>query len=198
MARLGVFGGSFDPPHVGHLILAESAREELRLDSVLWMPSPDPPHKTRADLTRYEIRREMALAAIKGNPFFVLNEIERERPGPYYTVDTLRLLQQQHPLDQMWLLIGEDSLRDLPLWHDSNAILAATPLATMHRPHAEADLMKLEQSLPGIIQRTTFLRAPAIDLSSSMIRARFHEGLSCRYLLPESVEIILRTRSLYR
>jgi nicotinate-nucleotide adenylyltransferase len=198
MARLGIFGGSFDPPHVGHLILAESARVELQLDSVLWVPSPDPPHKSRADLTRYETRRDLVMAAIAGNPYFALSEIECERPGPYYTVDTVHLLQQRHPETQFWLLLGEDSLRDLPLWHDPAALIAATPLVTLHRAQAEADLVSLERTLPGITARTYFLHAPTVAVSSTMIRSRMRDGVSCRYLLPESVESIIRNVGLYQ
>jgi nicotinate-nucleotide adenylyltransferase len=198
MARLGIFGGSFDPPHLGHLILAETARVELRLDSVLWIPSPNPPHKTRADLSEYALRRRMVAAAIGGNPSFELSDIECERPGPYYTIDTVRILQQSRPTEEWRLLIGEDSLRDLPLWHDPTAVIAAVPLVTMRRPHSAADLSILEGKLPGITARTSFLDAPTVDISSTQIRARVRENSAYRYLVPESVAAIIQTEGLYR
>jgi nicotinate-nucleotide adenylyltransferase len=198
MARLGIFGGSFDPPHWGHLILAETARVDMRLDSILWVLTPDPPHKDRTDLTPYSVRRRMLEAAIQGNPGFSLCEVEREREGPHYMVDTVRILQARHPDAQTWLLIGEDSLRDLPEWHQPADVIAAIPLLTMHRPLANVDLALLEQSLPGVSARVTFLDAPSVEVSSTMIRARVQHGRTYRYLLPETVEAIIREEALYR
>jgi nicotinate-nucleotide adenylyltransferase len=198
MARLGIFGGSFDPPHIGHLILAETAREEMRLDSVQWVLTPDPPHKDRPDLTCYPLRRRMVEAAISGNAGFAINDVEQERPGPHYIVDTVRILQQRYSGDQTWLVVGEDSLRDLPRWHHPAELLAAIPLLVLRRPYAAADLAALERALPGITARTRFLDAPTVDVSSTAIRVRLREGRSCRYLLPEMVERIIRDEELYR
>jgi nicotinate-nucleotide adenylyltransferase len=198
MARLGFFGGSFDPPHYGHLILAETARVDMNLDSVLWVLTPDPPHKDRPDLTPYPLRQRMLEAAIADNPRFSLCEVEREREGPHYMVDTVRILKQRHTHSETWLLIGEDSLRDLPHWDRPAELLQSIPLLTMHRPMAAADLQALEGALPGIAARIQFLNAPSVNISSTAIRARVREGKSCRYLIPDAVETIIRDEALYR
>src|SRR5262245_40434030 len=110
--RIGVFGGTFDPVHYGHLILAEQCREQGRLDQVWFLPAPWPPHKDVEALTRYEQRLEMLQLALAGNPALAINEIEREREGPSYTVDTLAELHRRHPEHDFFLLVGSDMLRD--------------------------------------------------------------------------------------
>jgi len=198
MARLGLFGGTFDPPHTAHLILAEAAREQLALERVWWLLTPDPPHKERPDLTPYADRKRLLEAAIAGNAGFLLCETEQERPGPHYMADTMDILQARRPDDAFVLLVGEDSLRDLPLWHQPERLLRKFPLAVLRRPGSEADLAGLEKALPGVAARVTFLDAPRQEISSTAIRSCVRAGRSIRYWLPSDVETVIRAESLYR
>ena len=198
MARLGIFGGTFDPPHWAHLILAEAARGQLALDRVWWVLTPDPPHKDRPDISPYAARKRMVLAAISGNDGFELCEVEQERPGPHYMADTMDILQARRPGDAFVLLIGEDSLRDLPLWHQPERLLRKFPLAVLRRPGSEADLAELDKALPEVAARVTFLDAPRQEISSTAIRACVRAGRSIRYWLPLEVETVIRAESLYR
>src|SRR5262245_22067300 len=116
--RIGIFGGTFDPVHLGHLILAENCREQGRLDQVWFIPAPAPPHKLDRSITSFERRVEMLQLALAGNPAFQINEVEKDRSGPSYTVDTLAELQHRHPGDEFFLLIGSDTLADLPAWRE--------------------------------------------------------------------------------
>ena len=116
--RVGIFGGTFDPPHVGHLILAEECRTQLRLDRLLWVVTNQPPHKLDQTLSPVEKRVEMVQLSIAGNSHFELSRVDIDRPGPHYAVDTVRLLQEQLPEAELFYLMGGDSLHDLPTWHD--------------------------------------------------------------------------------
>lgn len=197
MARLGIFGGTFDPLHYAHLALAEKARRRMKLRKVLWVLTPDPPHKDRPDLTPYPLRREMLRTAISRRPAFELCEVELERPGPHFMVDTVRILQERNPRAELFLLIGEDSLRDLPTWRDPRRLLERIPLVVMHRPGAKTDLAALESVLPDIAERIIFLRATTMDISSTAIRRRVWLGRSIRDLLPRRVEKIILREHLY-
>ena len=137
-------------------------------------------------------------AAMAGHTQFDLCEVERERPGPHYLIDTMQILRGQYPTAELYLLMGEDSLRDLPGWHEPEALIAAAPLLTMRRFSTPVDMSALERTLPGITARTTFLDAPGMDLSSTIIRARIHRGQTCRYLTPDSVLRIIQEAALYR
>jgi nicotinate-nucleotide adenylyltransferase len=197
MERLGVFGGTFDPPHNAHVLLAREALRQLGLDRVLWILTPDPPHKDRPDITAYPIRREMLLAAIAGEPRFSLDEVETERPGPHYLLDTIRILQLRHSGAELVVLLGEDSLRDLPLWHKPAELITLCPLAVMRRPGSEADLVALERALPGITARTRFLDGLAVDVSSTRLRELAGKGKSIRKYVPAPVEEIIAREGLY-
>src|SRR5262245_16024054 len=131
--RLGIFGGSFDPVHTGHLILAEQCREQARLDRVLFVPAARPPHKTR-ELTPFHHRAEMRTLAIAGNPAFVVDELEKDRPGPSFTADTLEQLHQREPEAELWLILGADSLFDVPRWYRPERILELAGLLVVGRP----------------------------------------------------------------
>jgi nicotinate-nucleotide adenylyltransferase len=198
MERLGIFGGTFDPPHWAHLVLAETAREQLALERVLWVLTPDPPHKDRPGISSYPARKRMLLAAIAGNAAFEPCEIELERPGPHFMVETAEILQQRNPDAEYCLLLGEDSLRDLPLWHNPQRLLELCPMAILRRPGCDADLTRLEQTLPGIHARTIFLNAPRLEISSTAIRQRVHADRSIRYLVPDAVEREIADSALYR
>src|SRR3954470_23749902 len=123
MMRLGIFGGSFDPVHLAHLIVAEQCREQARLDCVVFVPAARPPHKPDRVLTPLHHRVEMLTLAISGNPAFAIDELEKDRPGPSYTADTLDELRRRDPSSDLWLILGADSLYDLPRWHEPGRIL---------------------------------------------------------------------------
>jgi nicotinate-nucleotide adenylyltransferase len=197
MERLGILGGTFDPPHNGHRTLADESLRQLHLTGVLWVLTPNPPHKDRPNITPYALRREMLQAAIAGNPSFTLCEVESERPGPHYMVDTISILQKRNPEADYTLLLGEDSLRDLPLWHRPRDVLALCELAVLRRPDRKADMAALEILLPGIGARTTFLDAPPVDISSTEIRDRIRRGETVEGLVPAGVEKIIRREFLY-
>jgi nicotinate-nucleotide adenylyltransferase len=198
MERLGLLGGTFDPPHNGHRMLAAESLRQLRLGGVLWVLTPDPPHKDRPDITPYALRREMLVAAIADNPAFFLCEVESERPGPHYMVDTISILKKRNPGTEYTLLLGEDSLRDLPLWHRPRDVITQCKLAVLHRPDLKADMAALEILLPGIGARTTFLDAPPVDISSTEIRDRIRRGETVEGLVPSGVEDIIRRKTLYK
>lgn len=198
MERLGILGGTFDPPHNGHCALAAQSLRQLHLTSVYWVLTPDPPHKEFPEITAYPLRREMVRAAIGGNPAFHLCEVESERPGPHYMADTIPILQKRNPNAEFILLLGEDSLRDLPTWHRPRDLLALCELAVLRRPNRMADMTTLESKLPGIGKRTTFLDAAPIDISSTKIRDRIRYGESIEGMVPAAVEKIIRQESLYR
>jgi nicotinate-nucleotide adenylyltransferase len=197
MERLGILGGTFDPPHNGHLALAEGSLRELHLARVLWVLTPDPPHKELPGITAYPLRREMLQSAIAGNPAFRLCEAESERLGPHYMADTLPILRSRNPGAELILLLGEDSLRDLPTWHRPRDILAAWTLAVLRRSDRTVDMRALELKLPGIGARTTFLDAAPVNISSTEIRDRIRRGESVEGMVPASVEEIIRREGLY-
>lgn len=197
MERLGILGGTFDPPHNGHLALAARSLRQLHLTSVVWVLTPDPPHKDLPDITAYRVRREMLETAIAGNPAFLLSEVESERPGPQYMVDTISILRERNPKAEFTLLLGEDSLRDLPTWHRPGDILLMCQLAVLRRSNRKEDMVALEIQLPGIGARTTFLDAAPLDISSTEIRDRIRRGESIERMVPAGVERIIRRQSLY-
>lgn len=195
----GVFGGTFDPPHLGHLILAEAGRESLGLDRVLWVVTAQPPHKPNELRTPVELRLEMVASAIQGNQAFEVSRADVDRPPPHYAVGTLRHLAALQSGARFVYLMGEDSLRDLPAWHTPQEFLEACELiGVMERSGAEPDLADLEAILPGLSARVRFFRAPIIDIASKELRRRVQSGESIRYLVPEGVEEIIRRRGLYR
>jgi nicotinate-nucleotide adenylyltransferase len=198
MERLGILGGTFDPPHIGHLTLASESQRQLNLTTVLWVLTPDPPHKELPDITPYALRREMVLAAIDGNPTFNLCEVESERRGPHYMVDTIPILQKRIPYADFFLLIGEDSLRDLPAWRRPEELIALCPLAVLRRTNRNTDMDALEIELPGIGARTTFLHSPPVDISSTEVRELIRRGKNVEGILPPAVEKIIRRESLYQ
>jgi nicotinate-nucleotide adenylyltransferase len=190
---IGVFGGTFDPPHFGHLILAEEARQALHLERVLWVVTARPPHKPQQPVTPVEDRLAM------DNPAFEVSLADVERPVPHYAVGTLRWLQARHPLAGLVYLMGSDSLRDLPNWHEPQEFIeACTAIAVMRRPGADVDLIRLERLLPGLRLRVRYFDAPLLSLSAKEVRRRVREGRSYRYLVPPAVAELIVERGLYR
>jgi nicotinate-nucleotide adenylyltransferase len=199
--RIGVFGGTFDPVHAGHLILAEQCRAQGRLDRVLFIPAPRPPHKQDRQLTPFAQRVEMLALAIAGQPAFQISELERDRPGPSYTVDTLAELQRDHPGAELWLLIGADTLHDLPLWHEPVGIVRQAGLLVVDRRDSKmltaAELEKALRLPPDVKVRLQPVPMPLIEIASRDIRRRIAEGQSIRYLVPRAVEAYIQDKRLY-
>ncbi|HBI43141.1 MAG TPA: nicotinate (nicotinamide) nucleotide adenylyltransferase [Planctomycetales bacterium] len=199
--RVGVFGGTFDPVHYGHLILAEQCRQQGRLDEVLFVPAPRPPHKPRP-VARFEQRVEMLALALAGNPTFHIEEVEKERDGPSYTVDTLAELHRRRPGDDLLLLVGGDAVHDLPLWYEPRRILELAGLLVVGRPNSpppDRDDLRARIGLPAdAAVHMEVVEVPLIDISSRDLRRRAAEGRSFRYLLPRAVECYVHDKRLYR
>jgi nicotinate-nucleotide adenylyltransferase len=197
--RIGVFGGTFDPPHIGHLILATEACEELCFERLLWVLTPVPPHKLDQSITPLEHRLGMLELAISNEPNFELSRIEIDRPGPHYTVDTIRLLAGEYPSADFILLIGGDSLRDLPTWHrPADLVSACHEIGVIRRPDDSVDLSAWERQVPGTQAKVRFVDAPLLDISSRSIRRRIREKLSFRYYLSSSVYKYILKHNLYK
>jgi nicotinate-nucleotide adenylyltransferase len=197
MEGLGILGGTFDPPHNAHLALAERSLRQLPLSRVIWVLTPDPPHKDD-NITPYPLRREMLEAAIAGNPRFELSEVEAERRGPHYMVDTLRILHQRNPDAVYTLLLGGDSLRDILRWHRPKQLIRLCALAVLRRPGTRVGMARLEKFVPGISKRTVFIEAPPMQISSTHIRSLVREGKPIAGQVPPAVEAIIRRNGLYR
>lgn len=200
MRKIGIFGGTFDPVHLGHLILAEQAREQARLDEVWFVPAPRPPQKDGEAITRFDARVEMLSIAIAGHPAFRVSEVEKDRAGPSYTVDTLAMLHRHHPMDTFYLLLGGDSLADLPLWRDPAGIVEQATLVVMARPGsklmtAEGLARRIGRDKPLSLK---VVEAPLIDISSRDLRRRVREGRGIRYMTPRGVEAYIHEKKLYR
>jgi len=197
--RLGIFGGTFDPPHIGHQILASEAAFQLGLDRVLWVLTPDPPHKQGKKITPLSHRIKMVEATINNDPVFQLSRVEIDRDPPHYAIDTVNILHNLFPETELVYLIGSDSLRHLPCWHEAQAFVdACDGLGVMCRPGEETDLRALESQLKGIAQKVEFIDAPLLEISSSEIRERIIEGGPFRYYLPVEVYRIILDKNLYQ
>jgi len=195
---LGIFGGTFDPPHLGHLALAGQARRQLGLARVLWMLTPDPPHKRVCRLTALEHRLAMVELAVACEPAFGLSTVEIERPGPHYALDTVRILSEREPGAGLVYLMGEDSLRDLSHWYRPADLIAALRiLGVMRRPGAATDLAALEARLPGLASRLRWVDAPQVGISASDIRRRVAAGQPFEHLLPAPVAAYIIAHHLY-
>ncbi len=197
MTALGVLGGTFDPPHFGHLILAEQAREQLSLERVLWVPAADPPHKQRRSISPVADRVEMLSLAVAGNDGFAVSTVDVGRPGPHYTADMLALLTQEYPGAELSFLVGGDSFGQLLEWRDPQTIVALARLAVMQRPGASFDPAHLEAQIPGLRGRFDVIHAPLIAISGADIRARVAAGRTIRYLMPPAVEAYVHERGLF-
>lgn len=196
---IGIFGGTFDPPHLGHLILADEALDRLQLERVLWMVTGHPPHKPHRPIASIEQRLEMVRRTIGDNPRFELSRLEADRPGPHYAADTLDLLTSEHPTERWGYIMGKDSLRDLPQWHAPKELVRlSSAIVVLNRPEVEVDLERLEQSIPGLEAKLRYLDIPLIEISSSDIRRRVREGHPFRFLVPAGVAEFIRQSGLYR
>lgn len=202
MRRIGVFGGTFDPVHLGHLVLAEQCRDQAALDQVLFVPAARPPHKTDHELTPFERRVEMLSLAIAGNSAFRIDELEKNRGGPSYSVDTLTELHHGEPDAALFFLLGSDCLPDLAYWRQPQRIIELATLVIWERPGWRLwSLEELRQSLKlsaAAPLRHLVARGPHVDIASRDLRARIATGRSIRYLVPRAVECYIETHRLYR
>lgn len=194
MEHLGLFGGTFDPPHVGHLALAEWARERLRLDRVLFIPAGRPPHKRRRPISSPAARLEMTRLATRGHPGFGVSTLELEADGPSFTVDTLRAIGARHPRARLFLLVGADSLDEFRTWRSPEEILALATLAVAARPGSGRAATRAWARRRGVV----WLGNPGLEVSSSLVRERARAGRSVRYLVPDAVARYIARHRLYR
>lgn len=196
--RIGVFGGTFDPPHLGHLILAAESIDQLNLDKLLWVVTPDPPHKRNQVLSPVEIRLSLVQTALHDNPMFEISRADLDRPGPHYTMDTIRIIAEKDPTAEIFYLIGGDSLHDFPNWYQPEKILEQiVGLGVMRRPGDKVDLSTLENQLPGIEKKLFFIEAPLLEISSNQIRKRIRENRPYRYYLLPMVYHLIDEKGYY-
>lgn len=195
--RLAVMGGTFDPIHYAHLLIAEDVRRRFQLPRVLFMPSGSPPHKEDDEVSSAEDRYIMALLATSDNPGFMVSRLEIDRPGPSYTIDTIRQLKA-HIGDgaQIFFVTGADAVLEIPTWHQPDAILDEATLVAAPRPGF--DLTQIDETLGAQrASKITVIDAPLADISSTMIRRRVREGQTIRYLTPRTVIDYIHKRRLY-
>ena len=191
MRRVGFIGGTFDPIHNGHVLLALFTRETLALDEVIFVPAADPPHKdsTHAKADQRMDMVEMALAGVDG---FSASRIELDRPGKSYTVDTLRQLRADYPHSALFLIIGSDNVAQISTWHDPHGIVDQCTVVVGKR------LAKDTQVDPAVAARMCFIDTPLIELSSTHIRQRLRDGLAVRGMIPDAVERYVVEKGLYK
>jgi nicotinate-nucleotide adenylyltransferase len=196
--QIGIFGGTFDPVHLGHLILAETAREAASLDEVWFVPAFMAPHKQGQRSTPARERIDMLRLALAGHSQFRINDLEIRRRGPSFTVETLQELKSQHPDDEFLLLIGGDSLADFPTWRDPQRILELVRLVAVNRGRDPLNVEGAMKSLGnGLEDRIITVEMPAVDLSATEIRQRCRTGKSIRSWTPRAVELFIHQHRLY-
>lgn len=196
--RLGIFGGTFDPIHLGHLIIAEELRYRLRLDRILFLPAARPPHKTDRHISPDRDRALMVELALSGNPHFAISYVDLEREGLSYTADSLEILRRQFSDHALYFLMGQDSLRDLPNWHDPGRIARQALLGVALRPGVEVDVEKVVRAVPDAAGRIVLVDVPLIQISSRRIRERVRNGEPITYQVPREVESFILRTGLYR
>lgn len=190
--HIGLFGGSFNPPHSAHLIVAETVRDQFGLEEIWWIPSYRPPHKSDEELAEAHHRLAMTERATDNNPAFRVLDIEIQRDGLSYTVETLRELQDAYPDTAFWLVIGSDSLRGFGGWHCPEEIVERVPLIVYKRPGAISSIGD-----PQFANRVRFADAPLLEVSGTEVRARRKKGRSIRYLVPDAVRRYIDEHALY-
>lgn len=199
--RIGILGGTFDPPHYAHLILAQHACEELNLDRVLFVPAGQPVHKTERSAIHHRINM-LLLALGDDNPHFELSRVEIDRPGPHYTVDTIKLLRDMSPSAEFFFIMGGDVYRDLPNWERPREMFHSAKLAVavMRRPGFGNPYLSLDMhrdTIPELEDHSIMLASPLVEFSSTDIVERIKQGRSVRYMLPDSVLAYIAEHKLY-
>jgi len=195
--RVGLLGGTFDPPHIGHLWLGETARDQLGLDEVWFLPVGEPPHKEGREITAVSHRHHMTQLTIQSHPTFSVHRIDMDRPPPHTTVSLLSLLHNQYPSTQFWLIIGADSLCDFPTWTTPSELIEQCQLAVLDRPGAHVEWDVLETAVPGIRNAVDWLSGPTVDISSTAIRNWARAGRSLQVLVKTAVLHYIQKNKLY-
>ena len=195
--RIGILGGTFNPPHIGHLICAQEAWLQLGLDQVLLIPAARPPHKDVEDEPGAEHRLELCRRAVAGDPRLEVSAVEIDRPGLSYTVDTLEELHTQAPDSELFLIVGGDVAAGLPGWHEPERVLSLARLAVAKRRGTSRDAV--DQALAGLPggDRAEFFRMPRVGISSTLVRRRVRAGQPIRYLVPDAVSQYIEEHRLY-
>ncbi len=198
--RVGVLGGTFDPVHLGHLIIAQEARDKLALDKVMFIPAGQPWLKEDTDISPAPKRLEMLELALQSNETLCVDTQELDRPGSSYTVDTISQMRERlGPRTDIYFIIGMDALEELNRWKNPEQLAQLCYFAAMKRlGHTRLDLKELEKAVPGISERVCFMDNPQVDISSSDIRRRVREALPISYLVPKEVEAYISENGLYR
>jgi len=197
LARVGILGGTFNPPHLGHLVCAGEARRAVGLDRVVLVPAAQPPHKHVGEDPGPQAREAMCVLAVAGLGGLAVSRVELERPGPSYTVDTLRVLHEQWPEDDLTFIVGGDVARSLPAWREPDQVLSLAGVAVAERSGAARDAIVASlRDLPGA-ERLQFFDMPRVDISSSLVRRRVAEGGPFDHLVPGGVGSYIRGHGLY-
>ncbi len=189
---VGIFGGTFNPPHMAHLVAAESVRDHLKLDKMIFVPAAIPPHKLNEKIIPARHRLQMVSLAIAGNPLFELCDTELRREGPSYTIETILALKAKYPADSFRLIMGIDLLIDFDTWKEPGRILEECRVVAMNRPGF--DLAMVDKDL---LLRIELVNIPSVDISSTSIRRRVMSGRSIKYLVPSAVEEYIYSNSIY-
>ncbi len=197
--RIGIFGGTFDPIHIGHLILAEEAWFQLGLDRVYLVPAGDPPHKQNRRLASVEHRIRMAQLATADSDYIRVSRVDADRPGPHYTADMVRLVRQRVDSQvELYFLMGTDSMDDLPNWSEAQWLVENCRLVALSRHEVEIDWNRLNNALPGVQEKVIILDMPELEIASNIIQRRVRSGQPIRYQVPRLVERYIREHNLYR
>lgn len=197
--KIGVLGGTFDPIHNGHLIVAREVKAELNLAEVIFVPTGQPWLKADRVISPAEHRLQMLRLALAHEPHYKLSTLEVNRPSPSYTIDTVMALRRQYRRgDELLFILGWDSLAQLPLWQEVSRLITLCYFVAVPRPgYLRPDLKKLEASIPGVSPRVQLMDRPQVDISASDIRNRVSQGLSVRHLVPEPVNRYIKEHGLY-
>ncbi len=196
--RIGIFGGSFNPIHVGHLVIAEAAWQEFSLRKVIFIPSGDTPNKDMHHIDKH-LRYQMTERAIEGNRHFLISPIERDRSGPSYTVDTIRMLQKEFGDEyEFYFICGTDAVADLPTWKYNKELLESCHFICASRPGNEVQIQKAITYFGELgKEKIHFLRTPELDISSTILRNWIAQGKSVRYFIPDTVITCMKEHHLY-
>lgn len=197
--RIGIFGGSFNPIHIGHLVIAEAAWQEFSLDKVIFVPSGDTPNKDMHHISKY-MRYEMVAKAIEGNSRFAISPIERDRMGPSYTVDTIHMFREQfRKEDQLYFICGTDSIADLPNWKYNVELLKCCEFISASRPGNEEEIIRSVSYFGNLgKEKIHFLRSPELNISSTILRELIARNKSVKYLIPDAVIQFIQENDLYK
>lgn len=198
--RVGIMGGTFDPIHIGHLVIAEAAREQLALSEVIFIPAAQPPHKAGREVAPAGHRLHLVQLATESNPFFRVLDVEMKREGPSYSYDTLRALVETHgESTAFYFIVGGDEMNTILTWHRISELFALCRFAAARRQGAPLSLLEVRERLgEEVLARIHSVQAPELEISSTDIRRRLREGRSIRYLVPEKVEAYICKEGLYQ